>query len=94
MLEAERRLHGDNNSGTLIVMHNLGRVYQLQGKYAEAEQLLVQSLDGYRNKLGEEHPGTGKSGKKIVQAYESLKICIGRQLHSVTVHCVREDSLP
>ena len=45
-------------SSDLASMSNLGMIYQVQGKYAEAEALHTEALALYRRQLGDDHPGT------------------------------------
>jgi tetratricopeptide (TPR) repeat protein len=49
---------GDEHPHTLWFIGNLGELYTNQGRYNEAEPLLVKALEMRRRVLGEEHPET------------------------------------
>jgi hypothetical protein len=45
VVEARRRLFGEQNSATLAGLSGLGAVYLSQGRYRDAEPLLVKVLE-------------------------------------------------
>jgi serine/threonine protein kinase/tetratricopeptide (TPR) repeat protein len=57
-LSLERTQFGVNSEKTLRTMSRLGHLADLQGKDAEAEKLLIPTLDAQRRLLGPEHPNT------------------------------------
>ena len=56
--EIRRQRLGDDNANLLETMDDLAWVYVLQGKYPQAEQLVLDVVDTRRRNLGEEHPDT------------------------------------
>jgi tetratricopeptide (TPR) repeat protein len=50
---------------------NLASLYEKQGEYASAEPLLVQALEGYRQKLGADHPQTLTAQHKLAELYRA-----------------------
>lgn len=59
---------GDNYPNVTENLNNLAKLYQSQGRYAEAEPLYQQALDIAEQVLGDNHPTT----VKIRQNLESL----------------------
>jgi eukaryotic-like serine/threonine-protein kinase len=57
-LSLDRTQFGANSEKTLRTMSRLGHLADLQGKDAEAEKLLIPTLDAQRRLLGPEHPNT------------------------------------
>ena len=51
---------GDNYPNVTENLNNLAKLYQSQGRYAEAEPLYQQALDIAEQALGENHPTTVK----------------------------------
>ncbi|MBW4517949.1 MAG: tetratricopeptide repeat protein [Timaviella obliquedivisa GSE-PSE-MK23-08B] len=49
----------------------LGRLYQDQGRYSEAEPLYLQALEIYQSQLGQDHPSTATSLNNLAGLYES-----------------------
>lgn len=49
---------GEQHPETLTSMRDLANLYQVQGKYAEAERLLTRALEIRRRIQGEQHPDT------------------------------------
>jgi tetratricopeptide (TPR) repeat protein len=56
VLEARRRLLGEDHPDTLLSMNNLADQYLYEGKYAQAEPLFTKVLDLQLRVLGPEHP--------------------------------------
>ncbi len=52
-------------------LDRLARVYELQGRYSEAEPLYVEALEIYRTELGERHPSTASSLNNLALLYRS-----------------------
>jgi hypothetical protein len=57
-VEARRTLLGDDHRDTLVSMSNLARTYVNQGRWKDAERMLVDSMDVMTRALGDEHPDT------------------------------------
>jgi Tetratricopeptide repeat len=53
-------------------MDGLATVYQLQGRYGEAEALFEQALAGRQEKLGSEHPDTRQTAEHIKNLKRTL----------------------
>jgi tetratricopeptide (TPR) repeat protein len=51
-------------------MHNLAEIQGLQGKYAEAEGLFRETLEGRRRALGPEHPSTLETLAEFARMYQ------------------------
>jgi tetratricopeptide (TPR) repeat protein len=60
-LDLRRRVSGPEHPDTLGTAGNLAALYDLEGKYAQAEGLDNQTLEMRRRVLGPEHPDTLKS---------------------------------
>jgi hypothetical protein len=58
VLEASRRLLGEEHPDTLTAMANLAATVYAQGDLAGARKLFEQVLEASRRLLGEEHPDT------------------------------------
>jgi tetratricopeptide (TPR) repeat protein len=58
VLEARRRVLGEEHPDTIIAMANLASTYWKQGRSKEAEELDIKVLEVRRRVLGEEHPDT------------------------------------
>jgi len=56
VLEANRRVLGEEHPFTLLSMINVAVLYRDQGEYAKAEQLMVKAVDLQSRVLSEEHP--------------------------------------
>jgi len=52
-------------------LDKLGRSYQLQGRYSEAEPLFLQALEIRKTELGDRHPSTATSLNNLAELYES-----------------------
>ena len=58
VLEASRRVLGEDHPDTLGSMSNLAAVLQAQGKWQETEEMHTEVLEAKRRVLGEVHPDT------------------------------------
>ena len=58
VVEARRRIQGEDDPRTLLSASDLAGCDMRQGKYADAEALLRQTLERQRRVLGEDHPNT------------------------------------
>ncbi|KAF2741890.1 hypothetical protein M011DRAFT_472716, partial [Sporormia fimetaria CBS 119925] len=56
VMEARKRVLGEEHPNTLTSMNNLAATYRNQGRWKEAEQLEVQVIEARKRVLGEEHP--------------------------------------
>jgi Tfp pilus assembly protein PilF len=55
VLDASRRLVGDDHPDTLLALHNLATIKDELGRQSEAEKLYVKTLEAKRRVLGAEH---------------------------------------
>ena len=65
-----KRVLGEEYPSTAWIYHNLGRLYLEQGKYQEAEELLIKSLRIKERVLGEVHPDTALICRNLAVLYE------------------------
>ncbi len=56
---------------TLESKNDLAVLYKEQARYDKAESLLLESLEGRRKVLGEEHPDTLVSLNNLIELYEA-----------------------
>jgi len=71
-------------------MNNLALVYNNQGRYDEAEQLHIKTLEIRRRVLGEEHPETLTSMNNLALVYGRQGRCEeAEQLHIKTLELAR-----
>jgi tetratricopeptide (TPR) repeat protein len=61
----EQRL-GENHPSVANSLNNLAKLYESQGKYAEAEPLYVRAIAIYRERLGENHPHTQTATENFI----------------------------
>ena len=52
-------------------MNNLAALYDIQGKYKQAEPLYIQALELRKQLLGENHPDTATSLNNLAQLYNN-----------------------
>jgi tetratricopeptide (TPR) repeat protein len=57
-LELRQRLLGDQHPDVAASYNNLAALYYSQGRYTEAETLLIKALEIASLSLGENHPNT------------------------------------
>jgi tetratricopeptide (TPR) repeat protein len=62
---------GQDHPNTLISMNNLARLYEHQGRYAEAEPLLVKAAGVSRRVLGAAHPNTLRYMNNLSEFYQN-----------------------
>ena len=62
---------GDNYPNVTENLNNLAKLYQSQGRYAEAEPLLIQALELRKRLLGENHPHVAISLNDLAELYRS-----------------------
>ncbi|CAE6476928.1 unnamed protein product [Rhizoctonia solani] len=72
VLDAHKRILGEEHPDTLCSMNNLASTYSDLGRYDEAEQLQVQVLDTRKRILGEEHPDTLCSMNNLASTYSHM----------------------
>jgi len=69
VLEARRRVLGEEHPGTIRAMANLAVTYWNQGRWKEAKELEVEVLEARRRVLGEEHPDTISAMANLASTY-------------------------
>jgi tetratricopeptide (TPR) repeat protein len=62
---------GDNYPNVTENLNNLAKLYHSQGRYAEAEPLLIQALELRKRLLGENHPHVAISLNDLAELYRS-----------------------
>lgn len=62
---------GERHPDTIRSMANLAVTYNTQGRYNEAELLIIQALNLRREVLGEKHPNTVKSMADLAATYHT-----------------------
>lgn len=71
-LTAAKSELGDQHKTTLDIMHELGEIRTLQGRFPEAEQLLQAAIDGRNSVCGPEHQDTLCSIDQLGAVYYCL----------------------
>jgi Tfp pilus assembly protein PilF len=66
---------GPNHPSVATTLNNLGQVFLLQHRYAEAEPLFRRALEIREARLGKEHPDVGTT----LNDYASLLRCTNRK---------------
>ena len=69
VMQAYKRIFGDEHRITLASTANLASVYINQGRWCEAEELQVQVTQTQRKVLGDEHPDTLTSMANLASTY-------------------------
>jgi tetratricopeptide (TPR) repeat protein len=69
VIEARKRVLGEEHPYTLTSMGNLAATYRSQGRWKEAEELEVQVIETEKRVLGEEHPDTLTSMANLAGTY-------------------------
>ena len=64
---------GDNYPNITENLNNLAKLYQSQGRYEEAEPLLIQALELSQRLLGENHPSVAISLNNLAKLYDSQR---------------------
>ncbi len=72
ILEARRRLLGNEHPDTLKVMNDLAKSFTVLGRYQEAMNLYKQALELQKRILGDEHPDTLQSMNGLARSYSYL----------------------
>ena len=62
---------GDNYPNVTENLNNLAKLYHSQGRYEEAEPLLIQALELSQRLLGENHPSVAISLNNLAELYSS-----------------------
>ena len=57
-MDIHKQLLGSSHPGVATSLNNLAGLYYYQGRYTEAEPLLLEALEMRKQLLGEEHPNT------------------------------------
>ena len=70
-METRKRVLGPEHPHTLTSMNNLATIYQHQGRWTEAEKLLVQVMETRKTVLGPEHPDTLTSMAELASTYQN-----------------------
>jgi tetratricopeptide (TPR) repeat protein len=73
VLEVSRRVLGDEHQDTQDAMNELVFLGEMQGKFAEAEQLLTRLVDVNRRVLGDEHFNRLKSMNHLAATYQAQR---------------------
>ncbi|MBF0295030.1 MAG: tetratricopeptide repeat protein [Magnetococcales bacterium] len=81
-LDLARENLGARHAASFMTARELGRVYAMAGKPAEAEPLLRQAADDARAILGGNHPETVNADKALAEFLESrLKFADAQEIH-------------
>ncbi|KAL9113982.1 MAG: hypothetical protein Q9187_007548 [Circinaria calcarea] len=72
ILEAERRILGDEHPVTLTSINNLASSYSELGRWQEAMELKEKVLEARKRILGDEHPDTLTSINNLANSYSEL----------------------
>ena len=62
---------GINHPETLETKNDIAVLYKEQGRYQQAEPLLIEAVNGRRLKLGDTHPHTLESWHNLIELYEA-----------------------
>ena len=68
-METRKRVLGQENPDTLAGMGNFASTYWNQGRWKEAQELLVQVMEARKKAFGQEHPDTLTSMANLALAY-------------------------
>ena len=71
VMEARKRVLGEEHPDTLVSIGNLASTYRGQGRWTEAEELEVQVMEVMKRVLGEEHPDTLRSMNNLAFTLKS-----------------------
>ncbi|OCQ90200.1 hypothetical protein BCD64_19985 [Nostoc sp. MBR 210] len=71
-LAIQRKLLGEEHLDIAQSLNNLGVLYNFQGKYSQAELLLIQALDICQRQLGVSHPNTITISKSLANLRDRL----------------------
>ena len=70
-METSKAIFSEDHPDTLSSMANLASTYWNQGRWADAERLLVEVTEARKIKLGEEHPDTLLSTANLASTYRN-----------------------
>ncbi|KAK7007356.1 hypothetical protein R3P38DRAFT_1666384 [Favolaschia claudopus] len=70
VLEASKRLLGEEHPATLRSMNHLANTYWNQGQWSDAEELEVKVFEARKRLLGEDHPNTLLSMSNLAYVFE------------------------
>jgi len=89
----EANRFAENDPRLETTLDNLARIYEIQGKYSDAESLNRRLWEIKKATLGEKHPGVVQSMERLADTYEAEeKYAEAEQLHGQAVN-IREESL-
>lgn len=71
VIETRKRVLGEEHPSTLASMANLASTYRNQGRWKEAEELLVQVMETSSRVLGEEHLETLTTIANLASTYRN-----------------------
>ena len=87
-LEAQRQVLGDEHLHSLRTMNGLATLYTGQGRYDEAETLLIEAVDIGRRKLREKHSKTLQFLNALIELYEAWNL---KKLKNGDQYCLLND---
>ncbi|MDZ8224364.1 tetratricopeptide repeat protein, partial [Nostoc sp. ChiVER01] len=70
-LTMRKRLLGDEHPSVASSLNDLAALYYSQGRYTDAEPLLIQALAMRKRLLGDEHPSVASSLNNLAALYYS-----------------------
>lgn len=85
VVEARKRVLGEEHPDTLVSMSNLATTYRSQGRWKEAEAIELQVVEVRKRVLGEEHPDTLASMGNLAATYQSQGRCKEAELLALQV---------
>ena len=89
-LDLRRRVLGPEHPDTLSTMNNLAALYEVEGKYTQAEAMDTQIIEIRRRVLGPEHPDTLRSMMNLAFVYsDEGKYAQAEALQSPTLVTMR-----
>jgi tetratricopeptide (TPR) repeat protein len=69
--QAQSEELGPDHPQTLDSMHELAVLYKERDDFEKAEQLLLETIEGRRLKLGDTHPHMQQSLNNLIELYEA-----------------------
>ncbi|KAI5813323.1 hypothetical protein BZA77DRAFT_373883, partial [Pyronema omphalodes] len=73
VLEARRRVLGEEHPHNFTTMHNLATIYYCQGRFLVAEELMGMKSESKKLILGEDNPNTQLSSRWLADIKDKLK---------------------
>ena len=93
VLEARRRVLGQDHQDTLSSMNNLANVLQKQGKWQKAEEMHTEVLEARRRVLGQDHQDTLSSTSNLATVLqEQGKWQKAEEMHTEVLEGMRPSS--